>query len=469
MAAPTRLPRRRPAGHGPTPGRRRGDPLPSGRPARSRLALLAATLATLLPGLTTTTADAARLDYTLGVSALHSDNIGASQADAGSDTVIAPSLRFDIAQEGRAARLDATGSLQYLDYLDDSFDDGFRGSLAGRGVWSLLPERLDLVAEDYLSRQAIDTLAGFSPGNEQQTNVFIAGPSLYGRLGPTTRAQLDLRYTDARAEDSDTFDSQRLGAAVRVVRQVTATRRMGLNLESTRVDFDTGPDSDDYRRDDGFVRLESELRRLELSLDVGYTRLRFDGARDDASAPLLRGRAQWQAGRRGTVDAVVGYQFADAAQELVLQRGGIEGPLTAIVGNPQVPVTAEVFRQRRAELGYRHAGERLGVELRPYYQRIAYLDAQALAQDQDSRGGLLALSWRLREATTLDLQVAHDRRDYDALDRRDRDSTARVGLAHAFTRHWTGRVDLLRRERGSSVPGQDFDENAISVSLLYRR
>lgn len=439
------------------------------QPARSRLALLGAALATLLPGLATPTADAARLDYTLGISALHSDNIGASASAAGSDTVLAPSLRFDVSQEGSAARLDATGTLQYLDYLDDSFDDGVRGALAGRGVWSVLPGRLDLVAEDYLSRQAIDSLAGFSPGNEQQTNVFIAGPSLYGRLGPTTRAQLDLRYTDARAEDSDTFDSQRLGAAVRLVRQVTATWRVGLNLESTRVDFDTGPDSDDYRRDDGFVRLESELRRLALSLDVGYSRLRFDGDRDAASAPLLRGRAQWPAGSRGTFDAAIGYQFADAAQELALQRADIDGPVTAIVGNPQVPVTAEVFRQRRAELGYVYAGERFGAQLRPYYQRIAYVDAQALAQDQDTRGGLLELRWRLREATTIDLQVAHDRRNYDALDRRDRDSTARVGLAHAFTRQWTGRVDLLRRERGSSVPGQDFDENAISVSLLYRR
>ena len=84
-------------------------------------------------------------------------------ADGGGEQVDLHLDRHDL-----GPRLDARGNLQYLHYVDGSFDDGFRGALSAQAGWTLIQERLEFVVEDYLSRQPIDTLAAFSPGNEQR-------------------------------------------------------------------------------------------------------------------------------------------------------------------------------------------------------------------------------------------------------------------------------------------------------------
>jgi uncharacterized protein (PEP-CTERM system associated) len=69
---------------------------------------------------------------------------------------------------------------------------------------------------------------------------------------------------------------------------------------------------------------------------------------------------------------------------------------------------------------------------------------------------------------TLSFVVAGQDREFQD-SRKDRDLTASVALDNEFTRHWSARVELQRRERNSNVDGQDYDENAAIVSFSYRR
>jgi hypothetical protein len=410
-----------------------------------------------LPG----SASAVRLDYELGVSVLRSDNIGLSGAAPVEDTVVSPGLRFTASQQGSTFRLDARGDLQYLHYVDDSFDDGFRGALSAQAAWTVIDERLEFVVEDYLSRQPIDTLAAFSPGNEQQANMFIAGPTLYGRFGDATRAQLDLRYGNSQAEETTSFDSDRYSAALRAEREFSRTRRIGLNAEATEVDFDVPLPGTDYTRYDGYLSYRAELRRFDVEIDAGYSRLELDQRPGSHSDPLFRGRLAWKPSARSTLDASVGYQFIDAAQDLVLLDAG--------AGNPQVPIRPDVYRQRRAELGYRFDGVRFDVSLDGYVQRMDYVDAATAASDQDNHGGAFEVGYRLRPRTRLSFLAAMDTRDYRGLSREDEESILGVGLNHEFTRNWSARLDVLRRERNSTDAGQDYDEHAAGISITYRR
>lgn len=118
-------------------------------------------------------AHAARVSYEVGIGVLRSDNIGLAAVNERSDTVIAPQLRFDIEQSGSTLQLTGRGQLQYLDYVDDTFSDGFRGAFSGQALWTLLPDRLTWTFEDYLSRQPVNSFNAFSPANEQQTNLFV--------------------------------------------------------------------------------------------------------------------------------------------------------------------------------------------------------------------------------------------------------------------------------------------------------
>ena len=135
--------------------------------------------------------------------------------------------------------------------MDNTFDDRFRGKFAGNVNWTLLPERLDWVFEDYMSPQQIDEFASSSPDNEQQVNLFVTGPTLYARFGAATRGQFDLRYGNSYAEENDEFNGDRYSAAARVLhddrcdhedqrqpgsggRPSTTTRRRDFRLQALR-------------------------------------------------------------------------------------------------------------------------------------------------------------------------------------------------------------------------------------------
>jgi len=427
-----------------------------------RTALAVAVLA-LLPA----AAGAAQIDYEVGVGVMQSDNIGLAPADGQDETVVMPQLRFNILQAGSRLSLSGSGQLQYLDYRDDTFDDDFRGAFSGQALWTLLPERLEWTFEDYLSRQPIDNLAVFSPDNQQQTNLFVTGPTLYLRIGSGTRAQFDLRYSNSYAEETDAFDSDRYNAAARLVRDLADNRTLSANLEATRVEYDDAPIDVDYTRYDGYATYSSRLRTIDFSIDFGYSRLEFEDRPGDEWLPLVRGALAWRPTARSTLDVAAGYEFSDAAEDMVTNLVGGEPVEIDDPGSPIVPITPEVFKQRRLEVGYEYAGERLGLQVRPFYQRVSYVDS--LARDEKSWGGVAAVSWKLRPLLTLTASAAVLDRRFDELSREDRDSSIGLSLENRFTRNWSARIDLQRRERDSSEPGQDYRENVAIVSFAYRR
>ncbi|MDQ3289168.1 MAG: outer membrane beta-barrel protein [Pseudomonadota bacterium] len=424
-------------------------------------------LLTVLSG----SAAALDLDYEIGVAARHSDNISLSESDPVSDTMVAPRVFFQASQSGRRVQLSAEGDLQYRHYVSDTFDDELRGSFAGTANWVVLPERLDFVVQDYLSLQPINDQAAFSPANQQQVNIFIAGPTLYARFSPRTRAQIDLRYANAYAEERDDFDSDRFNAAARLVHRLNSNHAVSANFESTDVEFDVMAGASDYRRQDGYVNSTIERNHLDLSLDLGYSRIEFDdagttGGNDDESYPLVRARIDWRASPRSVFTTTLNYQLNDATGALItpLEFGEREFSDFRVVNGLVEPTP---FRERLARVRYTYATERATLRVTPYHRRIRYL--QDMADSQDRSGLSVNLDYRVRPRMTLQAFAVMEDREFVDLGRNDDNLLLSVGLANRFTRHWTGRIDVQRRERDSSIAGRNYDENAVMVSFSYQR
>ncbi|HZX79471.1 MAG TPA: hypothetical protein VFE72_00765, partial [Lysobacter sp.] len=178
------------------------------------------------------------VDYEIGFAARHSDNIRLAERDETSDTVVGPQLRVEASHEGASLQFAARGGAQYQHYLNNSFDDELRGTFSGRLNWEVLPERLDFVVQDYLTRQPVNELEPRTPENEQQANILVLGPTLHARFGPRTRGQLDLRYTNSYAEDDEGFNGDRYDATASLVHRMRPTRTISLNLHAGRTDFD---------------------------------------------------------------------------------------------------------------------------------------------------------------------------------------------------------------------------------------
>jgi hypothetical protein len=433
-------------------------------PRRRHLArAIALTLAllTVLP----CPAQSLRIDYEVGASYTHSDNISLSETAPDSDAVLSPELRFNATQSGSRVELRARGILQYLAYRDGTYDDEFAGEFAGQLNWVLLPDRISFVVEDYLTRQAVNPAGGFTPDNQEQINVFLAGPSFFARFGSAMRGQADLRYSDTYAEENQSFNGNRYNAALRLFRELGALDWVSLNAEATKAEFDIDTGAPDYRRYDAYFGYRRELQKYTLETALGYSRLETDGDDGHASSPLARLSLTWNLAPRSTLSASASYAFGDTASDLIALGERPQIPIGA--GTDNVAAGPDVFRERRLEVGYRFEGERLGFEVRPYYERFDYVSG--LSQDVEARGASAGIDYRLTPRTTLSLTGAHQSRELFDGSQDDDDSMLRLGLEREFTRHWRALVAVQRRERDSSIAGQSYEEDLAMLSVTWRR
>lgn len=412
-------------------------------------------------------AQSLRVDYVLGASVLHSDNVNLSDDAPQSETVVSPEVNFEASQSSSSTSFRARGRVQYLSYVEDTFNDETRGEFAGQFTWMLMPQRLSLVVEDYLGQQPVDFTSGYSPSNQQQINVFTAGPSLFARFGDAMRGQVDFRYSDTYAEETRDFNGNRYLGAGRLFRDLGTDQWISLNVEASKVRFDLDAANADYDRYDAFIRYRRESTRLNFDASVGYTRLDQNSAAGEESSPLARLQLDWQASPRSVVSATAAYQFADTASDLIAESTRLDELVISDITAPTGLVGPAVYRQRRYELGYRFTEERWNFQVRPYVERVDYNDP--LLSGWTTEGAYLDFQYQLRPQLNLGVSVVRENRDYLVAVREDRDTLARIGLTYEFSSHLSGSIDWQRRNRDSNIPGQDYRENVATISVAYRR
>lgn len=406
------------------------------------------------------------VDYRVGLTLLETDNIALTETNRMDETVVSPSLEFGATQSGSLLNLRARGNLQYLEYLDNTFSNELRKEFAGQIEWLAIPQRMHFIVEDYLTSQPTDVLIAFNPGNEQQVNVFSAGPRFYLRLADTTDAQLELRYGNTHAERTKELDGDRYSAMARILHDISATRSMGLHGAYVDVKFDRA-DSIDYRRFDLFAGFNDRRANLTIDINAGLTRLTREGAASDSNEPLLRAQADWEMSQRSTLTARVTHTLADAATDLIDRASLTDGPIIGTLTNAEIVANAEVFRNSRAALEWRYTGDRSGLSLSPYYQRVDYIDS--FTPDQFSRGGVIGASYRLQPRIELGARLIYESRRFDDTGRRDRDLTYAATLTWTLTSHWSTQFAILRRDRNSNAIGQDYEETPLSIAIFYQR
>lgn len=441
----------------------------------SRLSPLAIScaLATMLPF---AGAEAARLNYDLSLRYMHSDNITLDAVDGQGEDIFSPQVRFDFTHDSSRVNATLRGDLQYLHYLDGTYDDDARGEFTGNLDWTLLPERITFSARDSLSEQSVSSFAAFNPGNQQKINIFEAGPSFHARFSDATRAQVDLRYTNSWAEETETFNGDRYNVAARLLRLLRDTDALIFNLEASQTKYDTISDLYDYKRYDGYVTYRSALSKIDLSIDAGYSRLKPEGVEDSSSA-LFRGYMEWRVTSRSRLSTSVAHQFSDAAQDLI-QRVGAPGgeivdpdpptgPVIGEPGDPGLQIVPDTFKQRRVSFGYEYTGDRLSVLVDPGHAQLRYIRGSTF--DTDNLSLRVTARYRLDHRTTVVAMAQRYEREFINAERDDRDMIVGAGLAMRFSPHWGAQFDYRRRDRDSTTSSQNYVENILLLSITYFR
>lgn len=430
--------------------------------SRTYVAALSTALLVAIPNNVKT----AQINYQLEASLLGSDNINLDSDSETSETVVIPRLRFDAIQEGARVRMQARGEMEYRHYTQNNFQDESRGEFAGQLNWTVLPERVSLVVEDYLSYQPIDIREGSSPGNLQQTNILVSGPSFIAAITERTKALVELRVAKTNAEVTEEFDGGRYSAAARLQHGFSETQSGSINLVSTKVEFDHDLGGADYRRDDGFVQYRRNGANATLTADAGHSRLRASG-RDTESSALFRIDIDWRATAKSTLSGRLRYQLADSVQDLITRHGDLDEPMIPQLAQSAILVNSDVYQQRRVEFDYRFRGERVIARLRPAYQKARYI-SDAL-DDQNIRDGYIEFGYRVRPLIVVSARASARDRNYIVQQRRDRDRVYGLGFEQRLNRHWSWEAEILRNTRDSTAIGRDYEENSIGLAVIWRR
>lgn len=410
-----------------------------------------------------------RLDYRLGFGIEHSDNIRRTPIDPVSETVLLPSVAFALAGDGERFSIQAAGDAEFRDYRDGNFDNELRTRMGLSAAWRILPERLSWSFEDYLGRQPIDAFAIDRPDNQQRTNVLVTGPTLSVRPDPRTRLLAELRWVDSWAQRTREFNSDRWNLAVRALRQFSPVSSGSAHLEYSDTRFEQVTDTvQSFERLDGFLRWDRRGARLELSADVGASRIEFEDA-DRRDGSLLRLRARWLPDDTQSVEMRAARQYSDAVADLIGAAPRLE-EFELPVGLPSLRSTflnPDVYRETTVVLGHTRNGRRLFSRIEAYWRDQDYARSDSL--DQQVRGASIGVSRRLRETLDLNLYASFDRRDYLLEAREDRDSLYGLALRWRRLRNLELELGASRVRRSSDLASQEFEETRYFLGLIYRR
>jgi hypothetical protein len=406
------------------------------------------------------------LNYSVGVELEQNDNINLSRDNPVEETVLTPTLGFDLRQQGAVLSATAAGSVSYRDYLGGKFSDELRGLLSGVATWSISPERFDWVAEDYLGRQPVNVLQADVPSNQQQTNVFSTGPTWRARLGDNLRGRLDLRYTNTYAEETNDFDSDRFSAAARLAWLLGALDTVSGSLTASRVRYDEAASRPfDYDREDAYVGYEHTTNALKLQAAAGYSWVDLRGP-DNRSGALLSFGLRWMPSSATDLGISAARQFADASQDLVIDPASI-GNLGVGSGRNGAVISPQLYVEKRIGLDFNHREERYTFSVAPFWRKIDYIEGEFFSQH--AYGWTATFNWLFRPTFALSLSTGREHRDYSDLDRTDTDASYSMALSWRQTSHWTWALRATHALRDSTLREAGYSDNAVILSVTYTR
>lgn len=406
------------------------------------------------------------LDYSLGATLEHSDNVNYSENDPVGQTMLTPRLSFTLTQKGSVIDASAAGTLEYRDYLGGAFGNEFRTTAAGLATWHISPERLDWVFEDNISRQPIDTLRSDAPNNQQQTNVFSTGPTLRAKFSDVLRGQFDLRYTNSYADTSKDFNSNRLGALGSLLYQLDPADTLSGSATVSRVRYtDSDSEAFDYDRKDVYLGYQRLTRVLTLELAAGYSWL--DPRRSDTqSGALLRGTARWTPSKETNLGVTLAREYSDAAQDLVFTPSQI-GNVGIGSGISGAVIAPQVYIQKRVTFDLNHVEDTFRVSFAPFWRKLDYVDTASA--NQNARGYYADFAYYLRPSFWIGVFAGQERRKYSSIERTDDDLAYGGSLNLQRTPHWLWSLQARHQRRDSDAPDASYDENAVLLSVTYRR
>jgi hypothetical protein len=350
--------------------------------------------------------------------------------------------------------------LTHLTYVPRTFNDQIIGNLIGDARLNLVPQLFFWDFTENLGEGLIDPLAALTPQNRELINYFSTGPKLLIPFSTATFLDLTARYGKVNYETSP-LSSNRFSGGVGLIHDLSAATSVSFNVRDEHVDYTNTVVNSDYDSQEAYVRFDAKGTRTTFDADVGYGRLRERG--DSPGMVIAHGELTRKISASSTIGASFGHEYSDAAQSFLVSQaiGGANLNTQPVLqsGNPFTSDYATAswnFLRNRTGFGLLVTG------FKDTYQQDDTLDDRRLEIDAH-------VSRQLTPTVGVSFIEQYLKQTFENVVGNSTQTTSDARVTWHTSRRISFFVDYSFANRHSDIPGTDFKENRLWLSIGYGR
>ncbi len=404
----------------------------------------------------------------LRAGASYSEN--AARADSGedSDILALAGIGIDFIRDGSRLDANVSGDLDWVEYLDDTFDGAPRGYFDGNAMFDIIDKSLQWSFRESYGQLISDPLESDTPDNLEDINFFSTGPLASFRFGGANRLSMYATYSRADYGKLDiqnnnqlagqARDNEQLLGGLQLARNMSEASEIGLNVSANRVEFEESATSSDYDIQSAYLNYALAGFRTSVDASLGYSRVVQDGEDNDGTLIRLGLTRRMSASSNFFLRAR--QQFSNSGN---LFREGLDGA-NPTSSDPGVS-SGDVFEERGlgAGVNFTRTRTRFGVGVdwsEEEHEREAQANREVLAVEA-------YFVRNLRTTLALNLDARYNSDEYSALNFDDDRLEVGVTLSWQLGRNVGVDFRYDYSQRSASLESSEYDESRYGIRVIY--
>jgi hypothetical protein len=380
------------------------------------------------------------------------------------------------AYQERNASLDArlVAQAEKRQFVRNAYRDDTGFFFDGAAVWTISPQLLTWAVEDSFREVPLDLNNPDTPANRSKANSFNTGPEFTFRVSSTNLPVIGIRYGRYVIQDTPSNfqglgDNERYTTYARWLRQISKLAASSLNFETTRAYFDPPAPYTSLSREDLFLRYELLLPYNRQIVDVGATRVQFNGP--EVSRPLVRYFGQLSPSAESALRVSYYNLISDTFSDMIRSVASLTIPTipttpadAAAFSAGSNTAASDIYRKEGGELIYVDLSRLSGYSLQGYVRRIDYLiDNVTGPQDYQEKGGRVSATLLFSLETQAYAFAQYQKRTFSTSDVQQADRDTGLGASHKVGRNLTLTVEAGQTERRQSTA----TETAVNRRAMF--
>jgi len=390
---------------------------------------------------------------------IETDNVERTAIDPMSDTI--EEVSADVALHEQTRRLDADvlSNLQYLNFSHDIYPHEVVGNFIGSSIFAILPKEFEWVALDNFGQQQLDPTIAITPANLENINYFSTGPNLLIPFSSLLHGQVSVRFSNVYYQTSD-LNNNRGDASVALVRPLSATSNVSLNVAAERVLYNDSAANPDYTTQEAYLRYDAEGARSKLAVDLGYDDVK--GLGSTGAGPLVHVDAIRVLSPSSRLELSVGQDISDTSN-LLRQMQSLNG---LAVNASYLQAADDPFINRYARAAWQFDRNRTSVNFDVAVYQERHLEDPSLNQVRTQSD--VGVRRNLAPSLTAAVGASYARGTFTTSAASYRNLTASAGLDWRIGRHLDVRAEYDRFDQRADVMTNQYTENRIGLTLGWQ-